>query len=228
MPKRKKKYILGEIRVLIEFLFCFLKVLFSRSEKNQGKKPTVMVITGLGTGDGYTFLLRWFLKKKGCLSYKGESGFNQGNTEVILPRLEKKLKQIYNLEGKVTLLGWSLGGVYSLSLYSKHPEKIKKIITLGSPLKIKPGSNIDWVYPLISGKNIKELTEEINKNTKNIPSDTPLTSIYSKTDGVVPAEFCFSKNLTNINYYQVGGSHLGLPFNFQAFKISQNQISKTQ
>lgn len=216
---KSKIYIFLEARVLYEVLLFFLK-LFSFEKENKKKSQPILVLPGLGAGDFYMWGLRKILTRKGFPAYGWGLGINRAESNFIEPNLQKKLDEIFEKhKKKVTLVGWSMGGHYARELYRKNPDKVKMIFALGSPLKIKRGSNIDWAYRLVSSKPFKNLKKEINEASSKIPPDAPIFALYSKTDGFTPSNFCYKKEFKSIQYYEVGGSHLGLPFNSKAINI---------
>jgi len=131
--------------------------------------------------------------------------------------LAKRLEHVFyeNNSRKVSLVGWSLGGVYARLLAHNFPDKIRQVITLGSPLGGNPKST--RAYPIAQRMSDRPLDSEELQDRRSLAGaplpGVPSTSIFSKTDGIVPWQISvisqndFSENI------EVYGSHIGLGFN---------------
>ena len=130
-------------------------------------------------------------------------GRNKGEVE-ILDLLFLKLEEIYEETGqKVSIVGWSLGGVLARQLAKGKPHLVRQVITLGSPFRdITAPNNASWVYNLISGgKRVVDLDPDLLNDLPK-PAPVPTTAIYSKEDGVVAWEVCIEEKETEtLNHY---------------------------
>ncbi|MCD4694457.1 hypothetical protein K8R62_03825, partial [bacterium] len=107
-----------------------------------------------------------------------------------------------------------------------YPERVAMVITLGTPFTDIRGTNIGWLYGLINKHGFKNINPEIlEKLPKPLP--VPFISIYSKNDCVVKSHACIQKGISKTWYknIEVGGSHLGLPFNLKAYKTITSNLS---
>ena len=53
---------------------------------------------------------------------------------------------------EVTLIGWSLGGLYAREIAKALPHRVRQVITLGTPFaRIANSTNVQWLYELLSG-----------------------------------------------------------------------------
>src|SRR5206468_11333459 len=85
--------------------------------------------------------------------------------------------------GKVSLIGWSLGGVYARELAKEMPDAVRCVITLGSPFSGPPKSTNAWrIYELTSGRDIESEHENFDLH---VAPPVPTTSIFSRSDGIV-------------------------------------------
>lgn len=195
-----------------------------------GDNHPVLVLPGFMASDVSTKLLRKFLKKSGYQAYRWGLGRNYGRTE-YQDQLLAKIDQLYAQEQRrVSLVGWSLGGVYARQLAKLAPEKVRQVITLGSPFRgIDQPSNALWLYNLISDKNgIENLDPELLRNLPE-PAPVPTTAIYTKSDGVVSWKVCLEKEENEIHQnIQVRGSHLGLGVNPIVLRIIVDRLQYTQ
>src|SRR5205814_5833852 len=100
----------------------------------------VLVLPGYLSGDPPTSLLRWFLTQIGYRAYPWELGLNFGFSTShpydIEALIEHRLKEVFIESGdrRVSMIGWSLGGVYAKGLARRYPRLIRDVMTLGSPI----------------------------------------------------------------------------------------------
>lgn len=204
------------IRATFEIIKCLFFLLFYRYPKQRNNKP-VLVVPGLLTSDISTYLMRRFIQKHGHTAYGWTLGRNLGNIDG-LKVLSNILEQLYQThQQKVTLIGWSLGGIYVRELAKEKPHLVDQIITMGSPFAAPDAPNHAlWVY------NFFNKSQKIDPVWwAQLPSPAPVrtTAIYSKFDGIVPWQACMEKieDDTHRNV-QVSGSHFGFPFNVVVLK----------
>ena len=187
----------------------------------QGDEHPMLVIPGFLGTDHATALLRKYLIKLGYNALPWELGLNLGNIKKVQLLLDEIERIHETYQSKVTLVGWSLGGVYARQLAKEKPELIEQVIMLGAPFKgMDKPNNAAWLFRLINGD--RAIPEEDKKWMIDIPSPPPVPtlSIYSKEDGIVPwqARLESSPNTKHQNA-EIQGSHQGMPFNVQAWQI---------
>ena len=95
------------------------------------------------------------------------------------------MTKIHDTTGrKVSVIGWSLGGVYARDLALQLPHMVRSIITLGSPFANDiRATNATKLYELLSGEGVDDIPEIREAIAGDMP--VPATSIYSRTDGIV-------------------------------------------
>ncbi len=100
----------------------------------RGDGHGVLVFPGLLAGDASTAPLRSFLRWLGYDVRGWDLGRNHGPTEAVLAGLPRALLDHAERSGRpVSLIGWSLGGVYAREMARSHPHHVRQVITLGSP-----------------------------------------------------------------------------------------------
>ena len=152
----------------------------------RGDGHPVLVLPGLGAGDASTRPMRWFLDRLGYRTSGWGLGTNTGPSRRVSTALTELLAGLVAEHGRrVSLVGWSLGGVFASGLAAHTPYRVRDVITLGSPLRGAP-----VVAPTI-----------------------PLTSIYSRSDGIVPWQASRLAGGPRRENVEVRGSHLGLGHN---------------
>jgi pimeloyl-ACP methyl ester carboxylesterase len=117
----------------------------------------VIVFPGLSAGDATTVPLRQFLRGRGYEVHGWKQGLNLGPREGVLDNAKQQLADAYAATGrKVSLVGWSLGGIYARELAKEMPDKVRCAITLGTPFAASPRSTNAWrLYQLASGRNVE-------------------------------------------------------------------------
>jgi pimeloyl-ACP methyl ester carboxylesterase len=197
----------------------------------KGDKHPVMIIPGLGTSDASTHYIRNFLHGIGYTPYSWGLGRNLGprqGLDKLLLQLTQRVEEISTLHNgqQVSIIGWSLGGIYAREIAKTIPDKVRQVITMGTPFKGDTFStNATLLYEMLS-KDKSHRDPEIAKRI-SIPPDLPFTSIYSKTDGVVH----WSSSLEIItpiheNIEIPGASHLGLGHNPMSMYVVANRLSQ--
>lgn len=174
-----------------------------------GDGGPVLVLPGLGTSDLTTITLRRTLRALGHRTYGWGLGTNIGPSEKILRGMPRRLREIADAHGPVTLIGWSLGGIYARRLAREHPDLVRRVITLGSPFGLTDHaqSNARRVYRLFERWHVEPLTLPLE--SEDDPMPVPSVAIYSRLDGVVPWQLCRDPDPRAENI-EVLGSHLGL------------------
>src|SRR5258708_37562005 len=109
---------------------------------------------------------------------------------------------------RVSLVGWSLGGLYARPLAKIVPDKVRCLISLGSPFAGSPKSTNAWrTYESVSGSKIED---QGLLDTLAEPPPVPTTSIFSRTDGVCAWQACLNEDGPQLENIEVNGSHCGL------------------
>ncbi len=103
----------------------------------RGDGHPVLVLPGFLQHDLSTVVLRAYLR---WLSYSvsgWQLGANMGSTESVVSGLRTRLASLAESSGeKVTLIGWSLGGLYAHELARRAPGSVRQVVTLGSPIRL--------------------------------------------------------------------------------------------
>ena len=176
----------------------------------RGDGHPVLVLPGLMADDISTVPLRRFLAARGYDVTGWGQGRNFGPRQGVLGQMRKTLAEMHGRAGrKVSVIGWSLGGVYARELAREAPEQVRQVVTLGSPIYGNPNtsSNAWGVYKMVSGKSDVDPGER----GEGPPPGVPTTSIFTRTDGIVGWGCCIEKKgpLTD-NIEIVGATHSGL------------------
>ncbi|MEL7146762.1 MAG: alpha/beta hydrolase, partial [Bacteroidota bacterium] len=226
IPKPSLVNMALEGRALIEWASIYFMYPFIPKRIKGDGKPVLLIPPYLGD-DNATSFVRKYLNSLGFKTYKWEQGFNMIKSH-YLPRLEEKLDDIYSAHGeKVSIVGWSGGGMFAKIIANRHPEQVAQIVTIGSPVwgVMDMKSHVDGVLSFFSGKSLREKNKKFIEELEPIP-EVPVTCIYTKTDGIVPWKHCveaesYRQDIKNI---EVFGSHSGLGANVSVLMITANAL----
>jgi len=149
-----------------------------------GDGHPVIVFPGLSASDGSTLPLRGYLQNLGYDVSGWNQGYNFGPRAGILETAKRQVIDTCEAAGEpISLIGWSLGGIYARELSKALPEHVRSVITLGTPFAGSHKSTNAWrLYELTSGRDI---TREAENFDLPAAPPVPTTSIFSRTDGVV-------------------------------------------
>lgn len=197
----------------------------------RGDGHPVIVFPGLSASDGSTAPLRNYLSSRNYQVTGWNQGYNFGPRAGVLEAASHQIQETWRAAGqrKVSLIGWSLGGVYARELAKLHPELVRCVITLGTPFSGAAESTNAWrLFRLTSGRDIHSETQRFDLPTA---PPVPTTSLYSRTDGVVAwqgslqAPSSANPHTENI---EVIASHLGIGMNPSAMWAVADRLAQPE
>ena len=195
----------------------------------RGDGHPILVIPGFMSTDLSTAPMRDFMEQLGYNTYGWEQGRNYAAIELI-DVLSHRLEEIFKEnEQKVSLIGWSMGGIYARQIAKRNPEYVRQIITMGSPFAgITEPNNVSWIYNLLTWSRVENVDPWLISDLPK-PAPVPTTAIYSKQDGIVPWKVCKEQETDEWHQnVQVRGSHLGLGFNPAVLAILADRLQYDQ
>lgn len=215
------------LRALLDF--CSARV--GQLTPVAGDGHPVIVYPGLGAGAMTTSQLRGHLKACDFQVFDWELGVNTGPDGVFdewLPSLVERVRATSARHGrKVSLVGWSLGGIYAREIAKACPDSVRQVITLGTPHNALAGANhAGTIYKLLGG-NASPLSPELLDRMRLRPP-VPLTSIYSESDGMVCWRGCLEKRGPAVENVAVHASHLGMPSHPDVLRIVANRLAQPE
>ena len=194
----------------------------------RGESHPVLVLPGFMASDSSTVFLRSFLRR---LGYKPE-GWGQGRNKGPTPRVEigmlhKLQKMFYRSGQKVSIVGWSLGGIFAREVARQRPEMVRQVITLGSPFGGAPQATNVWrLFELVSGKSVDETAAQFSPDLTAPPEGVPSTAVYSHGDGIAAWQVCREVENDLTDNVRVPGSHCGLGHNPWAMYIVADRLAQ--
>src|SRR5438445_7534343 len=199
-----------EGRALHEFGAC-LGALPLLSLAPRGDGHPVLVLPGLVASDTSTRPLRGFLRDRGYAVSGWRQGRNMGLRDGVQHAMVDLVHELSDAHGrKISLVGWSLGGLYARQLAKMMPERVRSVITLGSPFAGSPRSTNAWrVYEMASGRRADEEDARFGGSLSVAPP-VPTTAIFSRTDGICAWQGCVEKTSAQSESIEVESSHCGM------------------
>lgn len=193
----------------------------------RGDGHPVLVLPGLIASDTSTVPLRTFLKDRGYAAHGWKQGRNLGLRDGVQESMLQRLKELARMHGrKVSLIGWSLGGVYARELAKQAPEDVRLVISLGSPFTGNPKANNAWrIYESTSGQAIGD--PRVHDGLRQTPP-VPTTSIYSRSDGIVSWQCCVEQEGPQVENIEIEGSHCGLGHNPAALYAIADRLAQPE
>jgi pimeloyl-ACP methyl ester carboxylesterase len=191
----------------------------------RGDGHAVVVFPGLAASDITTVPLRTFLDDRGYDAHGWKLRFNFGPRKGVLDASLARVRRFRRESGrKVSLVGWSLGGIFAREIAKLMPEDIRCVITLGSPFTGNPRANNAWrFYELVSGHRLDDdhAIAHVRK-----PPPVPTTSIFSRTDGVVAWQCCLQAEEEHAESIEVHASHIGIGVNGAAWYAVADRLAQ--
>jgi pimeloyl-ACP methyl ester carboxylesterase len=194
-----------------------------------GDGHDVLVLPGFTADDRSTGPLRRHLRAWGYHTHGWRLGRNLGPTPQVLTGLAAALDRAHGREGRrVSIIGWSLGGVYARELARRFPERVRTVITLGSPFRMRPGdrSTASLLFEPLRRRGVSELGFPSEERRPALP--VPSTAIYSRTDGVVRWHTCIDAVDATHENVEVRGSHSGLGFNPAVLFVIADRLGQAE
>jgi dienelactone hydrolase len=206
----------------------------------KGDGHTIMTIPGFMGADGSTSQLRKFLSKRGYNAIPWGLGRNAAQVrsrhidDFLAHRaatedaIAERVQEEFAASGrKLTLIGWSLGGLYAVALAHRFPQWIRQVITLGTPYGDPRGTALYSVMGSLYSNEADEaaLARWVNHTYAGGTLRVPVLALYSESDGIVGAGIAKCQGdpryVTNV---AVMASHVGFPFNPLVFAVTANYL----
>jgi pimeloyl-ACP methyl ester carboxylesterase len=220
--------LLAEVRGIFEFnSSLLLSPLLMRAPKGDGHP--VLTLPGFLASDLSMAPMRRYLRELGYDAYAWKMGRNTGGLSRMRAALRDRLTEINAGTGrKVSVVGWSLGGVYARDLALQAPDLVRCVVTLGSPFANDVrATNATRLYEALSGETVGEDAELRKAIAGDLP--VPSTSIYSRTDGVVNWRTCLQRPSDTAENIEVHlASHTGLGVNAAALWAVADRLAQPE
>ena len=220
--------LLAETRGIFELnASLLLSPLLMRAPRGDGHP--VLLLPGFLASDLSMAPMRRYLRELGYDAHAWRMGRNLGGVARMRVALRDRLAEIHAAAGrKVSIVGWSLGGVYARDLALQAPDMVRCVVTLGSPFANDVrATNATRLYEALSGEAADDNPELRAAIAGDLP--VPATSIYTRTDGIVNWRTCLlrpSDTAENIEVHLA--SHVGLGVNPAALWAVADRLAQPE
>jgi pimeloyl-ACP methyl ester carboxylesterase len=193
-----------------------------------GDGHPVVIFPGLVSDHNSTAPLKEFCRKLGYTAYDWGQGINtgpQGDLDAWIDKLAGQVRELTSAHRqRMSLIGWSLGGICAREVAKKLQGRMRHVITLGTPFGGTAERNdLAWIYGSL-GAQQPEITKDLMARLSSAP-DVPTVSIYSRSGGVVNWQACLhDETQGQTEDIEVDSSHLGLGWNPQALSIIADRL----
>ncbi|HUG21653.1 esterase/lipase family protein [Piscinibacter sp.] len=218
--------LLLEVRAFAE-LAAFLSTIPLLRLIPAGDGHPVLVLPGLAASDRSTRPLRAFLRDRGYRVHGWKLGRNLGPRPGVEDAMQARLAGLHERYGrKVSLVGWSLGGVYARELARRAPSQVRSVITMGSPFAGAPRASHAWrLYEFVSGRSADDWP---GRERMKQPPPVPSTAIFSRSDGIVAWQGCLEREAGSTENVEVHGSHNGLGHNPAVLYVVADRLAQPE
>ena len=222
----------GEFRWQAEFARLLVDPVYRGSGVPRGDGAPVMTIPGFLAGDGSLSVMREWLRRMGYDARPSGIQMNVDCSDRAVDRLDERLETIWRESGsKVALVGHSRGAHFAKALAHRRPDRVSSVVSLGAGLDTPFDISVPTKGAIAAVRSMHHMTDAETRRrgcftsectckfthdyAGAFPADVPLTSIYSRGDGVVRWQACV---VPYARCVEVTGSHVGLAFNRKAYR----------
>jgi pimeloyl-ACP methyl ester carboxylesterase len=202
----------------------------------RGDGHPVLLLPGFMGGEGSLIGLEWFLRSRGYAVQTWGLGRNVGFRPGHASAIEQKIRHMHPQTGlKISLVGWSLGGVFALYGAHKAGECVRNVVTLGSPLSVDAGGSaspqlLKALYRLVAhpqGTAAHTMQPRAKYLRERLPPPVPMSCLFSISDGdVPPQEATIDGDPAMHENIRIAGSHSGLGFNPLVLPIVADRLAQ--
>jgi hypothetical protein len=198
-----------EARAWLEFA-ALLPALPLLNRAPAGDGHPVLALPGWLANDSSTRALRWFLRARGYHAHGWRLGRNHGPSPATVDGLVARLRDLRERHGRrVSVIGWSLGGIYARELARRFPDDVRQVITLATPFRDIDATSVARLYRAGLGHRGTGDRGEIRRQLR-APLPVPSTSFYSRSDGIVAWRSCVADVGPHSENVEVRSSHCGM------------------
>lgn len=176
----------------------------------EGDGHRVIVLPGFMAPDASTAPLRRILLGQGHDVVGWGLGVNTGPRPTVVAGLEALMRDGVEETGRpVSLVGWSLGGMYARMLARSDPDRVRTVVTFASPFRMVIGdrSRASRLYRTLEQPEERHMWRAMREP----PLEVPATSLFTKSDGVVDWRACVDEDRPQAESIEVvGASHFGM------------------
>jgi pimeloyl-ACP methyl ester carboxylesterase len=216
---------LQELRLAIDVLRWCPSWLAMKSRR-ASQPRTAILLPGFGAGPRSMRVMESFLRRRGHRVRDWGLGPNNGDARRLRALLQPIVEESIAAHGEpVVLVGWSLGGYIAREYAREHPEGVRRIVTLGSPVIGGPRYTATAERYRSQGHDLDAIERAI-KDRFATPLRVPVTAIYSRRDGIVAWQACIDRWSPNVRHVEVSETHVGLGFAPRVLSIVADEVER--
>lgn len=220
---------LAELRAPLDWVTLLLRApQLLRAPHGDGRP--VMLLPGYGADESSMRPLGRYLAYLGYDVYDWGLGRNRGHVNQYTQTIGGRVAELHEEldEATVTLIGWSLGGVIARETARLFEPYVREVITLGTP--IIGGPKYTAVAERFAGDGKLDLDEfEKEVHARNsIGIKQPITSIYSKLDGVVGWRASIDSYNAHARNIEVYSSHFGIGAHGKVWRLIADTLAREE
>ncbi len=192
-----------------------------------GDGHPVVALPGFMASDRSTVTLRRALGSLGYETYGWGLGRNLGPTDHVVGELPALIDRIaHSADSTVSLVGWSLGGIYARHLATRTPDLIRTVVTMGTPVRseVQQSSNAPALFDALRAVHVPG--HPILDGGHPLP--VPVTAIHTRSDGIVNWRTCLVEEAPNAENLRVRSSHIGLGHNPAVVYVIADRLAQPE
>ncbi|MDP3938519.1 MAG: alpha/beta fold hydrolase [Deltaproteobacteria bacterium] len=214
--------LLGEIRWVGEWVAGSLRR--EMTDLPEGDGHAVLLLPGFLASDRSLAPLARTLRRLGYITYRSGFNPNPGPTRPALDWLRGRVVEVMErAETPISIVGQSLGGIYAREIARNYPSRVRCVITMGSPFQAPENTNASLVATALGrfwGREERESRPALSE-----PLTVPTTSVFSRSDGVVPWEACIEAPGPQRENIEVRTSHIGMAVHPAVIRIVADRLA---
>lgn len=187
-----------------------------------GDGHAVLVLPGFLTGDWATERLRAFLGGLGYRVATAQIAVNLGPTRSLVDRLDAGLAALAE-GGAVTVIGISLGGLIARELAKRHPARIRRVVTVVTPVRLPVETNLSRFVALTAP--FFDARVIASPDAIATPPPVPLTAFYTPDDGIVDWQACVPEPSPGLECFRVDGPHTTASSHPEVMRIVADRLA---
>jgi pimeloyl-ACP methyl ester carboxylesterase len=182
-----------------------------------------MVIPGFLAHDRHTTELRRALAEAGFRVFPWREGFNLGARKNTLDQLQRSLARCDSRE-PVLLVGWSLGGLYARELARAVPDKVRAVVTMGSPVwgDRRRHTSVWRLYEFVARHPVDD--PPIPDHEEKPP--VPTLALWSAEDGIVAPPSASGTEVTRDSAVELQATHMGFAMSPRTTREAVREIRR--
>ncbi|HLB20512.1 MAG TPA: hypothetical protein VK605_00260, partial [Solirubrobacteraceae bacterium] len=211
-----------------------------RSVERRADAPPALLIPGFMAGDPSLTVMRGWLRRRGHRVRMSGIRTNVACAEVLVGRIEKRLRELADDAGEpVFLIGQSRGGALARAVAVRNPGSVAGLAMLGSPVADSLAvSNqvlrtVRWVaalgdvgVPGVFSSTCKDgacCAEFRAELAAPLPRGMRAMAVYSRSDGIVDWRACVDPRADAV---EVESSHCGMSVNVDVYKALDRALDR--